>query len=318
MSIYLGFVLMISLASHGLSATGADQGPEDSVSYEGGELPEVVIKAEESGKLATARPAFKMDADNFESIRSSLEPAYDLLLSESPLSLSWSRNRPEILHNSRIIKPWRTTFSKHTEISFHPRNRLREIFRGELNPKNLKKFQWQLLIADEEGRIFQEYSGRGEPPQELVWSGQNERDEWIKAGHAYSAVYLFTDSSGSPHTGAGNPLEFTGIVHQEKFGLHINLDSVVLFGPTKSGRKIEKPFGENLIQATADLIKRKYFNIPIRVYSYAQEEHLARQQAGLVTDFLTKQLMILHSMISSEGHSAPFSEQRIDIVLMNQ
>ncbi len=300
---------------------GAAQGPasqEDSGYYEGGELPEVVIKGEESGKLAISKPAFKMDVDNFESMRASLEPAYDLFLSESPLFLSWSRNRPEILHNPRIIKPWRTAFSEHKAISFHPRKRLSEILRGKIESSDLKKFQWELAIADADGRVFQKYSGAGDPPQELVWSGKNERDEWIKAGHAYSAIYMFTDASGSPHTGAGNPLEFTGIVHQEKSGLYISLDSVVLFGPAKSGRKIEKPFGENIIQAAADLIKRKYFNIPIRVYAYAQGELLAQQQAGLVVDFLTERLMTLHSMISGEGRSAPFSEQRIDIVLMNQ
>ena len=297
---------------------GAAPKPDAPVSYEGGELPEVVIRGEEADKLTIARPEFKMDADNFESMRSSLEPAHELFLSESPLFLSRSRNRPEILHNSRIIKPWRTAFSENTTISFNPKNRLKEIFRGEIDPKDLKEFQWQLSIADEDGRVFQKYSGTGDPPQELVWSGQNERDEWIKAGHAYSAIYMFIDAAGSPYTGAGNPLEFTGIVHQEKSGLYISLDSVVLFGPTKSGRKIEKPFGENIIQAAADLIKRKYFNIPIRVYSYAQTISLAQQQAELVVEFLTGRLMILHSMISGEGSTAPFSEQRIDIVLMNR
>lgn len=287
-------------------------------SFEGGVPEEVVVKGGGAQKVITAKPVFKIDVDGFESIRPSLEPDLKLFLSESPLSLSWSRNRPEILNNPRVIEPWRTTFSDQSGIAFHPKKRLEEIFRGRLEEKELKDFQWVLSIADEEGRVFQKYSGAGEPPQELLWSGQNERNEWIKAGHSYSAVYMFTDASGSPHTGVGNPLQFTGIVHQENSGLHISLDSVVLFGPSKLGTKIEKPLGENLVKSAADLIKRKYFNVPVKVNSYARERDLAEQQAGLVVSFLSSQLMIPQNMISGEGHEASFSEQRVDIVLLNR
>ncbi|MFH1618978.1 MAG: hypothetical protein ABIG11_03655 [bacterium] len=303
------------------TSSGGDETAESAAAiteYSGSVPEEVVIRGGGSRPLTTSKPAFKMAVDGFESIRASLEPDARLFLAESPSSLGWSRNRPDILHNPRVIQPWRTTFSDRTGITFNPRKRLDEIFRGGIGEKDMKDLHWALNIADEEGRIFQKYSGTGEPPEELTWSGQNDRNEWIKAGHSYSAVYMFTDAAGSPHTGAGNPLKFTGIVHQESSGLHISLDSAVLFGPGKSGTSIEKPVGTNLVVSAADLIKRKFFNLPVKVHSYARTRLLAEQQTDLVTDFLKEHLMILSTMISGEGHEASFSEQRVDIVLLNR
>ncbi len=291
----------------------------DMKSYDGGVPEEVVVKGgDSSSRISTGKPAIKIELDPFESIKTSLEPDTRFFLSESPLSMRLSRNTPEFLQNKRVIEPWRMSFSDNAGITFYPEKRLNEIFRRGLSEKEIKEIQWTLSITDEEGKTFERYSGKGQPPERVEWSGQNRRKEWIKAGHAYSAVYVFTDGSGAPHTGINNPIQFTGIVHQENSGLYISLDSRVLFGNSKSETEIQEPLGGNLVKSAADLIKRRYFNIPVKIHSYAQTMSLAEQQANLVADKLSSHLMLSNNMITPEGHESSFSEQRLDVVLLNR
>ena len=301
------------------SKPSTDESASPAASVPPGSMPtEVVIKGQEgANKLNSQKPQLHIDADSFESIRSSLKPDESLLLAESPLTITWRRTHPEFLLEDRVVQPWRTTFSERPGIAFYPREQLYDAIGRRLEPGETKSYQWQLTIADEEGRVFQHYEGSSNPPEELIWSGQTDQGEWIKAGRAYSPIYLFTDTGGSPHTKVGKTLQFTGVIHQESDGLHISLDSSVLFGTTKGSRTIEKG-GEGLVRSAADLIKRRYTGIPIRVEAYGSSRDLGEAQAKLVKDSLGDQLMLLKQNVSSDGAMAPFSEQRVELVLLNR
>ena len=299
--------------------SAADDSNAPAANLPPGSMPtEVVITGKDSGsKLSSQKPQLHIDADPFESIRASLKPDETLLLAESPLTITWRRTHPEFIANERVVQPWRTTFSERPGIAFYPREQLFDAVGRRLEAGETKAYQWQLTIADEEGRVFQHYEGSSNPPEEQIWSGQNDQGEWIKAGRAYSPIYLFTDSGGSPHTKVGKTLQFTGVIHQENDGLHLSLDSSVLFGTTKGSRAIEKG-GEGLVRSAADLIKRRYAGIPIRVEAYGSSKDLAEAQAKLVQDNLIAELMLLKQNISYDGAMSPFSEQRVEIVLLNR
>lgn len=286
---------------------------------EGSKLPtEVVIKGSDSGsRVPNQKPPLSIEVDPFESIRASLEPDENLLLADSPFTVSWRRTHPEFLRNPRVIHPWRTTFSERAGIAFDIREQLQDALQRALEPKEARAFQWSLTIADEEGRVFQRYEGSKDPPEELVWTGQNDQGEWIRAGRSYSAVYVFTDSGGTPYTKVGKPIQFTGIVHQESNGLQISLDSSALFGANKAEKALTQP-GEGLLRSAADLIKRKYNGIPMRVVVYANTPELAQAQAGEVQAFLARELMASSRLVSTEALHGPFSEQRVDVVLLNR
>ncbi|MBI4385924.1 MAG: hypothetical protein HY551_00940 [Elusimicrobia bacterium] len=285
----------------------------------GSNLPsEVVIKGSGAGgSIRDIKPPLRLDMDPFESIRASLVPDESLLLAESPFTVSWRRTYPEFLNNRRVIEPWHTTFADRPGIIFQVRAQLFEAMLRALDPKEVRGFGWKVTIADAEGRVFQSYDGLTDPPGELVWSGQNDQEEWIQPGRSYSAVYTFTDPSGSPHTRVGKPIQMSGIVHQESNGLHVSLDSGVLFGPNKSDETFSKP-GEALLRSAADLIKRRFTGIPIRVQILASTRELAEAQAGAVQNTLIKELMLLAQNITNEGAQAPFSEQRVEIILLNR
>lgn len=283
-----------------------------------GSLPEeVVIRGEGGAKLQHNKPPLSIDVDPFESIRESLKPDQSLLLAESPLTVVWRRTHPEFLYNERGVRPWLTTFSDRPGIIFQPLVQLQEALQRKVESKDAKRFQWSLTVADEEGKVFQHYEGSKDPPEEIVWNGQNDQGEWVRAGSAYSPVYMFTDPGGTPYTRVGKPIRYKGIVHQERTGLHLTLDSAALFGRTKSRTAIE-PEGIPVVRSAADLIKRRHSGIPIRVEAYAGTQELAQRQAEAVERYLIQELMLLPQDISVDADRAPYADQRLEIVLLNR
>ncbi len=308
-----------SLAVLFLAAVVRAQAQTASSAPVSGSMPtEVVIKAEGS-KLSDTKPPLVITVDTFETIRNDLKPDQNLLLAVSPLTVSWRRTHPEFLMNERVIQPWRTTFSQRPGISFKIREQLESLLGGRGgDPKELRKWGWSLTIADEEGRVFHHYEGSGDPPEELLWSGQNDQNEWVRAGRSYSAVYTFTSPDGSPRTRVGNPILFKGIVHQEDTGLHISLDSAALFGTNKNAPDLDGKVGNDLVRSASDLIKRRYPAIPIAVRVYANTKELGQSQADVIQKFLLKDLMVPVRNITTDSTRAPFSDQRVEIVLMNR
>lgn len=278
---------------------------------------EVVITDRGGSKLKVRKPPLSIEVDAFESIRDTLDPDQNLLLAESPLTVVWRRTHPEFLRNPRVIQPWLTTFSERPGIVFRPLDKLREVLQRRVTRKEAKGYQWTLTLADEEGKVFQHYEGSSHPPEELIWSGQNETGEWMKAGAAYAPVYIFTDPGGTPFTRVGKHLRFKGIVHQERTGLHISLDSSELFGRAKSGERVRKS-GMGLLRSAADLIKRRYSGIPIRVEAYSSSKDLADRQAQQVRGFLVRELMLLPQDISTDSLRTPYASQRLEIILLNR
>jgi len=305
-------ILLASFAS-------AQTPPPASSPAPGGKLPtEIVIKAEGGAKLSDTKPPLHIEVDPFETVRPSLKPDENLLLAVSPLTVSWRRTHPEFLMNERVIQPWRTTFSQRSGIPFRVRDQLETLAGRKLEAKEAKKWGWSLTIADEEGRVFHNYQGSGEPPEELLWSGQNDQGEWVRAGRSYSAVYSFTTPDGSPRTIVGKPLLFKGIVHQEDTGLHISLDSSALFGTAKTASELQGPVGPDVLRSAADLVKRRFFGIPVSVRVFANTKELGEAQAKTIQNYLLRELMVAARAVSTDATRAPFSDQRVEIVLLNR
>lgn len=311
-------VLFLALPAGAQDAPTADAAAASTSSVPGSMPTEVVIKAD-GNKLTDTKPPLNITVDPYETIRPELKPDENLLLAVSPLTVSWRRTHPEFLMNDRVIQPWRTTFSQKAGISFKVRAQLEDLLGGgKSDPRELKKWGWSLTIADEEGRVFHHYEGSGDPPEELIWSGQNDQGEWVRAGRSYSAIYTFTSPDGSPRTRVGNPLLFKGIVHQEDTGLHISLDSAVLFGPNKNSTDLVAGAGTDLLRSASDLIKRRYPAIPIAVRVYANTKELGDAQATAVQKYLLGDLMVPERNISTDSTRAPFSDQRVEIVLLDR
>lgn len=323
----LAIILMLATAARAVDNAPAKEradAPKDNTvptqpAPAGGIPTEVIIKAEDSpNKLGVQKPPIHVEVDPFESIRPSLEPDQSLLLAVSPLTVSWRRTHPEFLMNERVIQPFRTTFSQRPGIAFRVRDQLSDVLQRRMEQKEANAYSWSLTIADEEGRVFHHYEGSKNPPEELLWTGQNDQGEWIRAGRSYSAVYSFTDPGGSPRTAVGKPLLFRGIVHQEDTGMHISLDSSILFGSNKAASELAMPAGADLLRSATDLIKRRFTSIPISVRVFAATKELGDSQAQAVYAYMVKELMLTPKNISVDAARAAYSDQRVEIVLLNR
>ena len=302
-----------SKAKQPLPGTASEAAPSGSMPTE------VIIKGDDQGsKLGAQKPPLNIDVDPFESIRPSLAPDQALLLAVSPLTVSWRRTHPEFLSEPRVIQPWRTTFSQRPGIAFRVRDQLQDVLGRRMEAKETKNYAWSLTLADEEGRVFHHYEGSDDPPEELLWAGQNEQGEWIRAGRSYSAVYTFTDPGGSPRTAVGKPILFRGIVHQEDTGMHVSLDSSALFGTNKSNTELAAPTGVDVLRAAADLIKRRFTGIPISVRVFAATKELGDAQGASIYSTLLKELMLTAKNVTVDSARASFSDQRVEIVLLNR
>ncbi len=308
-------VLFLAVPARAQGAAPAN--PASNASVPGSMPTEIVIKAD-GGKLTDAKPPLSIKVDDFETVRPELKPDESLLLAVSPLTVSWRRTHPEFLMDDRVIQPWRSTFSQRAGISFRVREQLRSLLGGKVDRKELDQWGWSLTIADEEGRVFHHYAGSDDAPEELLWSGQNDQGEWVRAGRSYSAVYTFTSPDGSPRTRVANPLLFKGIVHQEDTGLHISLDSAILFGVNKNGQSPQAGPGADLLRSAADLVKRRFSGIPIAVRVFANTKELGDVQAAAVQQSLLRELMVPARNVSTDAARAPFSDQRVEIVLLNR
>ncbi|HVA66019.1 MAG TPA: hypothetical protein VNK24_03735 [Elusimicrobiota bacterium] len=270
-----------------------------------------------SAKVGGQKPPLSITVDPFATIRGDLKPDPSLLLAVSPLTVSWQKTHPDFLDNQRVVEPWRTSFGRGPGIVFDVRKELDRAVGRHLSDQEAAHYGWTLTVADEAGRVFYRSGGPDSPPAQIVWSGENEDGEWIRAGHSYSAVYSFTAPDGSPYTIAGDPLLFHGIVHQEATGLYISLDSEALFGLDKSAQKLETP-GLNLLRSAADLLKRGYSGIPLSVRVYAATGDLGQVQAVAVAAYLQRELMAPPETIGQEASAASFADQRVEIVVLNR
>jgi len=296
------------------SETAVGTNPSGSSS---GAMPkEVEIKGSE-GKQKSRKAPLQIQVDAFESIRPSIKPDDNLLLAESPLTVVWRLTHPEFLRNARVVQPWRTTFSERPGMIFRPRDTLADVLGHKVEPKEAKSYRWSLTIADEYGKVFQQFEGSSSPPEEIIWDGQNDQDEWIRAGKAYSPVYMFTDADGTPYTRAGRPIKESAFVHQEKTGMHITIDSGALFATAKDSSRLNTG-GTAMLRGAADLIKRRYSGVPLRLEAYASSKDLADRQIQTTQDFLIKELMILPQDVSTDTAQAAFADQRLEIILLNR
>jgi hypothetical protein len=308
---------LIAVVILAAAAASAQEAPASTAAAAGAAPTEIVVRGE-GGKLSDSKPPLKIEVDPFETVRPDLQPDQDLLLAVSPLSVAWRRTHPDFLMSERVVQPWRQTFSQRPGIPFLVRAQLEDALGQKLDDKAARSWSWSLTIADEEGRPFHHFEGSGAPPVQLLWSGQNAQNEWLAAGRPYSPVYRFTAPDGSTRTRVGSPLLEKGMVHQEDSGLHLTLDSSALFGSARNGTELSQPGGPDLLRSAADLIKRRYPGVPIAVTVYANTKQLGDSQAAIVQTFLLRELMLAARYVSVDAERAPFSDQRVEIVLQNR
>ena len=81
--------------------------------------------------------------------------------------------------------------------------------------------------------------------------------------------------------------------------------------------ELEKP-GLSLMRNTAEFIKRQYSDVSVLIRAYAATKDLGEAQGAAVQADLVRELMLAPQDITVQSDIAPFSEDHIEVVLLNR
>lgn len=292
-----------------------------SIAKEESELPEVVIKGEDVLKLKSTKPRLEIPLEQNRPLLENLKTEKEILLKKPS---GWEKQTydslPELTESPQVIIP-RTHHLRGEKIcSFHPLMDLQSIFK-EPNPKKAKKLaRWELMIADDSGQTFRKYAGQGLPPETISFDGLDENGKVLEVGYSYSTILRYYDSAGKLHTAVGNPFVIPALAHQEPKGFFINLEFKMLYQspPTLFEKREFSNFGKELLQETADWIKKYYFTFPVNVIVHSKNKAIAEITAKEISEELANLLLRLKEEITYTGKIGTLSLEKVEIVITNR
>ncbi|MBI4668638.1 MAG: hypothetical protein HY747_05555 [Elusimicrobia bacterium] len=297
-------------------------------------LGEFIIKSEGNMILESEKPALALSLDETPVIRSALETEKEVYLVALP-SATWLKNTmPGRLHCQYVIAP--RYFQFQPDVIAH-QFRLRAELEKAYQEKNTKtarrKAGWRFQIADNKGRKYMEFSGKGLPPEILAVPTTNDRAEAVRPGCLYSGILTYRDTAGKIHTAMAGEFMVNGLVKKTRKGhiLRLSLNSLfVPARPAQAGRgqaanlavpaAQETPqtvFTENgqaMIQELADWIKANRGALaPVDAVVFAKNVTQAQEMSGLFTAKLNELLIRPEEktqikVVYSEDHSDGYAE----------
>ncbi|OGR82320.1 MAG: hypothetical protein A2902_00980 [Elusimicrobia bacterium RIFCSPLOWO2_01_FULL_64_13] len=282
-----------------------------------GVLPEVIIKGGDKRGVRSEKPPLKIEMDPNEPVLPAMEVEREPL-ERQPESLRSPRaGFAESLHNQNAVLPARTRLAKDPVKVFYP---LREIL--AVSPSLFQEIGtgWEMVITDSDGKRFRRFDGRGLPPGSLPWNGRSDSGHIAEVGKTYSFVISYKDTRGQSRNFVGEPFRFDGVIHQESRGLVISLASQAVFERDKGFGEQEavSDSGTDLLQETADWIRRNYFTLPIKVDGYAKNSQQAETRAATVARAMEKILLLPRPDIASSGAMSGLQEERIEVTIINR
>lgn len=277
-----------------------------------GKLQDVVIKSDDKEEPSSTKPPLDIPVDPYESLRSTLKPDESWLLAQSPVLVSWVRSRPDRLKDEHVIEPWNDSLTELSEVKLPLQEELSAALGRAPSGKELKS-SWSVSIVDEEGKPIRKFDGTG-VPDHLAWNGLSDQGDWLRAGHAYSAVYKFSDSTTTARTVLGQPIQFPGLVRKEGDGKLIGLDSSALFGVNRQDRAVGDG-GKVLLRAAADWVRRHAFGSPLLLRVYGPDAPTAQAQAASAKTYLRTELGLPAEAVAYEAAVASAADQRVDLLV---
>jgi len=288
---------------------------------EKGELPEVIIEGKEILELKSTKPNFEIPIEQNREILKTFETEKEILIKKPT---GWEKqpheSLPEVVKSTQVVIP-STQHIRDEEVGiFYPLKDLQAAFKEKDNKKAKKLARWELIVADESGETFRKYSGQGLPPETIAFNGRDENDKILKVGYPYSTILRYYDVTGSFHTLIGNPFTVSGFAHQELEGFFISLDFKVLYQsqPTVLGDNEFSDFGKELLQESADWIKKEFFTFPVTVVIYCKDETIAERSAKDIAKELSDMLVRLEKDIAFQGKISEESLERVEIIVNNR
>lgn len=280
-----------------------------------GALPEVLIEAEHNKPLSLEKPPLDFQVEENEPVETLLQKTDRSLMDKLPTEIIQSNAfKPEVSVSSKvvvpiedwIVRPWK---GEPAHI-FHLQKILSQIHAFKDNRSERKKSSWELEVADNEGKAFRRFSGRGLVPKKLFFDGRSDEGKWLQVGEVYMGVLRLSDSGGHIHTAYSQPFKLAGLSVKESHGFRIALDERVLFSSSTARPRLSS-FGRELLSEAAQLVERYYpgFSLEAELDDRNHDQAWLHSAVLLCTKNLARRLLRPSADIAARWNSQASATQ---------
>jgi len=240
------------------------------------------------GKL----PVGKIDppaAFNLEDIQNFPEERLRPVLN-NPVNFEEGRDFSDLLNfqEEQMIHPWIPDFSQAPFLTM----------RGDVDSSAK---EWSFSIIDQAAGAVWTQQGKGSPPQNLVWNGEDQTRGVVAVDTVYIPQISVTNKEGYHRTYPGQPAQFSAIRYTDKGKNIVELSSKALFQDRKTDFTKE---GELLLQKVLDII-REEDKLPISIHPYDSDADLARAREQVLAKYFQNKLFIAASQVISSEVEGP-------------
>ncbi|HEU4724985.1 MAG TPA: hypothetical protein VFU59_06750 [Candidatus Eisenbacteria bacterium] len=153
------------------------------------DLKSLTVEGEDRVHVEIERPALVMDLDPSKVAGLVTGDARDVL-DRVPPDLTTSYYASTSQERSPYTgRPWLRQFSSGSVARFQPAVKGVE--------------SWKLTVADSRGQAVAQFSGKGDPPKEIVWDGRGTNGAPVTPGVTYSYVFEAKDKAGNKRNFVG-------------------------------------------------------------------------------------------------------------------
>ncbi len=161
--------------------------------------------------------------------------------------------------------------------------------------------EWTYAIIDQGGATVFKQQGKGMPPENLSWNGEDTKRDRVAVDTVYIPQINTVDKEGYHHTYMGQPIQFSSLEYKDSGKTVIELSSKRLFLEKKSELRKEGPL---LLDKVCDIIREGSF-LPFAIQAYDNDEALARSRQETLVKYFKDKLFIPASQIVTSAPQDP-------------
>lgn len=265
-----------------------------------GELGTEVVEGTYKGKLKIGKfdpPA----AFNLEDIQNFPEDRLQPVLSNA-ITFEEGRDFSGMVENidDQLFHPWLPQISRAPFLKMQP-------------SIDQASRDWTFAVIDQSGGTVSQQNGKGAPPKELVWQGDDKIRDRAAVDTVYIPQILITNKDGYRRTYQGQPVQFASLMYVEKGKTMIEVSTKRLFQENKVDFTKEAP---TYLDKVGDAIRENSF-FPFAIQIFEPSAGLAQPRQQAVIEYLSDKLNIPESQITILPAGSPEKRGAVISVIAN-
>lgn len=204
-------------------------------------------------KLQINKPAPEIQLDVKEIIESGTPQSESVLQAAKPIPSAEDFNNYNNLNSNQIVRPWMPLIPQPPLVTFYP------------GLSKMATKHWEFRVSDETGEVVKTIKGKGLPPKQVDWDGENDRGQFITVGTLYSYQFMTYDEHENVQTFPGEPFQLDAFMYKQKGKIILEFANKRLFDDDKT---TIRPIMKNMWERAIDVV-RENSNKPVTVEMYA-------------------------------------------------